>query len=73
MGGISGQALNSIHLFNSAVSLFSVSRCINCPVKKKTTTTFYTVFWPLYGGGRVVRWSRGILLIWIIVGQAPTP
>ena len=33
---------------------------------------------PLIGGGRVVRWSwvnfqcRGVLLVWIRVGQGPT-
>ena len=38
----------------------------------------FTLIYPFSGGGRVVRWSwvnfqcRGVLLVWIRVGQGPT-
>ena len=47
-------------------------------LRKNVLPGQYPIIYELQGGGRVVRWSwlnfqcRGVLLVWIRVGQGPT-
>ena len=56
------------------------SCCFPCPVKRQDVMVFFLIHFLtlLSGAGRVMRWCwvnfqcRGVLLIWIRVGQGPS-